>query len=462
MANPLFGPEIRWMLENDDRVEMETFCETLHPATVAETLEDFEVEDVWRILTSTSIGNQAHIFTYFPLESQVEMVEGTGRNHMARLIEQMPSDDRADLLQQLEPRVAEGLLRLVDEAERRDIAHLVKYPENTAGSLMTTEYAWLPAQITVGEALDRLRLQAPDSETIYYVYVVDERRRLLGVISLRDLILAPRQATVSDRMETHIVTIKVTDDVEEVAQEITRYDLLALPVVDEENRLVGIVTYDDVIDVVVEEATEDAHRMGAVDPLEEDYLQAGFTLIWRKRVLWLAVLFLAEMLTFNAMAYFDDTMRAVTVLAMFVPLCISTGGNSGSQAATLVCRAMATGQVEVGDWFRVFRRELLMGLALGAALGAIALFRTRFLTPTGVLQNPGGRQPTDIWELTLVVVVAVTSICIWGTLVGSMLPLLFKRLGIDPGIASSPFVATAVDMTGILIYFSIARWVMGL
>jgi magnesium transporter len=463
MAHPLFSPEIKWMLETDDREGMDTFCSTLHPATVAETLfEDFEIEEVWRVLTSTSIENQAEIFAYFPLEWQVEMAEETGRQHMARLIEQMSHDDRADLLRKLEPRVVDALLRLVDEADRRDIATLVKYPDNAAGSIMTTDYAWLPENISVGEAIDRLRVQAPDSETIYYVYVLDEQRRLLGVISLRELILAPRQDLIRDHMETQLVTVGVSEDPEHVAQEMTRYDLLAVPVLDADKRLVGIVTYDDVMDVVVEEATEDAHLMGAVDPIEEDYLEASFSLIWRKRVLWLSTLFLAQMLTFNAMVYFDDAMRAVTVLAMFVPLCISTGGNSGSQAATLICRAMAMGQVTLSDWFRVFRRELLMGLALGIALGVLAFFRTYYMTPESVLKNPPPHADTNLWGLTIVVVVAVMGICTWGTLVGSMLPLLFKRLGVDPGIASSPFVATAADVTGILIFFSISQLVLGL
>src|SRR5690242_18080332 len=222
MSHPLFGPEVRLMLQEGDAAEMKTFCETLHPATVAEALaDDFEPDEVWKVLGSTSIRDQADIFEYFPIEMQVKLVEGTGRPHMARLIEQMSHDDRADLLRRLEPQVVESLLRLVDEANRRDIAKLIDYPENTAGALMTTDYAWLPASITVEQALDRLRLQAPDSETIYYVYVVDDQRRLLGVVTLRELILAPRKAPVSELMDPHPVTVKVEDDREVVAQEMT-------------------------------------------------------------------------------------------------------------------------------------------------------------------------------------------------------------------------------------------------
>lgn len=532
MSHPLFGPEVRLMLQEDDAASLATFCETLHPATVAEALaDDFSVEEVWRILERTNIRHQAQVFEYFPIEWQVKMVEGTGRQHMARLIEQMSHDDRVDLLRRLPPPVAESLLRLVDEADRRDIATLVSFKENTAGALMTTDYAWLPANITVAEALDRLRLQAPDKETIYYIYVLNDHRQLLGVVSLRNLILAPRNSTIKDQMEARLVTARTGDDVEQVAQEIARFDLIAIPVVDDEGRLVGIVTHDDLIDVVVQEATEDAHLMGAVGPMEENYLEANFVTIWRKRAFWLACLFVAELFTFTAMAQFEEAIATVVVLSLFIPLVISTGGNSGSQAATLITRAMALGQVRLGDWWRVMRHELLMGVVLGLTLGGIGFVRaavtpedvrasgparhesfqvtvprgqpltvinhdkeTVVELPPGVSQVlladhkvdislprnselridetgdpnalvyhfPGGcavhRAPIDRWRLAMVVSQAVAAICLWGTLVGSMLPLVFRRFGIDPGIASSPFVATFVDVTGIVIYFSIATF----
>jgi magnesium transporter len=461
MVDVLFGPEIRLMLQEGDATEMKTFAETLHPATVASALEgELDVEEVWRFLENTSIKHQAAIFEYFPIDWQVKMVEGTGQQHMAKLIEQMSPDDRADLLRRLTPRVTESLLRLVDEADRRDIATLVKYAENTAGALMTTDYAWMPANILAGEALDRLRLLAPKSETIYYIYILSDDRKLLGVVSLRDLIVASRQTPIRDIMEKDVLFVRVTDDREQVAKEMARFDLLAIPVVDENGRMVGIVTHDDVIDVVVQEATEDVHRMGAVGPITENYLEANLFTVWRKRAVWLAALFVAEMFTFNAMAHFDDAMKAVTVLALFVPLCLSTGGNSGSQAATLIIRAMALGQVTARDWFRVLRHELLMGIILGLTLGAIGLARAWFLTPDHVLENET-RPKTDLFFLTIVVGQAVAAICIWGTLIGSMLPLIFKRLGVDPGVASSPFVATFVDVTGIIIYFSIAKmWLL--
>jgi magnesium transporter len=535
MVHVLFGPEVREMLQEGDDRGMQSFCEDLHPATVAEALtEELGVEEAWSFLGHTSIRQQAVIFEYFPIDWQVKMVEGTGRQRMAKLIEQMSHDDRAELLRRLSPRVQESLLCLVDEADRRDIATLVKYPENSVGALMTTDYAWLPASLTGAEALDRLRMLAPKSETIYYIYILDEQRRLLGVLSLRDLIVSPRQAVLRDLMEKEVVSVLVSEDREKVAREMARYDLLAMPVVDDERRMVGIVTHDDVIDVVVAEATEDAHRMGAVGPLEENYLEASFTLVWRKRATWLAFLFFAELFTFTALAHFEDAIAEVVVLSLFVPLCISTGGNSGSQAATLITRAIALGQVSPGTWMRVLRHEFLMGLVLGLTLGAIGFVRGA-ITPADVrgdtkerdvawqarvpksealppvhndatLELPAGtvqlvpttlKKPLEVvapqgesfhvdeqsdpdyrlfsfpkgcmvryeavsrWGLAIVISMAVASICLWGTLVGSMLPLVFRRFGVDPGIASSPFVATFVDVTGIIIYFSIATiWLL--
>lgn len=456
MAHVLFGPELRMMIAENDVAGMREFCESLHPATVAETLADeFEVEEAWRVLQTTNIRNQAAVFEYFPIEWQVKMVEGTGREKMAKLIEKMSHDDRVDLLRRLMPRVAEGLLRLVDEADRRDIAGLVSADENTAAGQMTTDYAWLPANITATEALERLRLQAPDKETIYYIFILDDQRRILGVLSLRNLILAPRHAQVRDIMDDQVISVKAGDDREKVAQELAHYDLLAIPVVDDQGRMVGIVTHDDVIDVVVQEATEDVHRLGGLGPLEEGYLEAGFFTVWKHRVVWLALLFLGGMFTVAALGGFQKSIEAVTVLTLFIPLCISTGGNSGSQAATLITRALALGQVSGRDWLRVLRHELLMGLALGLALGVLGFGRALLLSGDH-LANPDGSL-TDPWMLGWVIALAVVGICLWGTLVGSMLPLLLRRVGIDPAIASSPFVATLVDVTGIVIYFSIAQ-----
>ena len=547
MSHPLYGPEIQEMLLEHNTEGLRAICDTLHPATVAEALDDeFTPEQIWEVLSPSDIRTQAAIFEYLPNARQVAMVEGTARPQVGQLIGKMSHDDRVDLLRRLSGRVKESLLRLVDEADRRDMATLFTYDEDTVGALMTTDYAWLPPTLTAAEAIDQLRQQAPDRETIYYIYVLDEAarrpdgavapRKLLGIISLRDLILAPRHALVRDLMEHELVSLKIQDHQQKAAEILARYDFIAVPVLDDSGGLVGIVTHDDVIDVITQEATEDLQRQGGVSPIGEEYLQASFYRLWRSRAFWLSLLFVAELLTFWVMSYFEDAIATVVVLSLFVPLCISTGGNSGSQAATLVTRALALGQITPRDWRRVLRREVLMGLALGVTLGVIGFFRgtltppdtrsgprtvkepftahvpshqkldsatiaddenrTEFLMPAGValtrslaesqrVRLPANAEvpqprldgntltydfpsqcevrtkPVNAWDLGKVVGISVMGICLWGTLMGSMLPLFFKWRGIDPGLASSPFVATAVDVTGIFIFFSIASlWLL--
>jgi magnesium transporter len=497
-------------------------------------LDEFSAAEIWTVISPADVRTQAAIFEYLPLAKQIEVVE-SHREGVARLIEKMSHDDRVDLLRRLPARISESLLRLVDEADRKDIATLFEYGETTVGAIMTTDYAWLPPTLTAAEAVDQLRQQAPDRETIYYVYVLDELRKradgvaaprkLLGALSLRDLILAPRFALVRDLMEEELVTLNYKDDQELAGQVLARYDFIAVPVVDDNGGMLGIVTHDDVLDVVQEEATEDIQRQGGVSPLGQRYVDASFFAIWKSRAVWLALLFLAELLTFWVLSYFEDAISAVVVLALFVPLCISVGGNSGSQASTLITRSLALGEIAPGQWRRVLRRELIMGLALGTTLGGIAFIRGA-LTPTdtrggpekvnhpftatppaglGVTQDESGdyllpsgtsitrredkpllvrlekgtsispttlgpvefpapsevrSPPISRWQLGQVIALAVMTICLWGTLVGAMLPLMFRRLGLDPAVASGPFVATFVDVTGIAIYFIFAKSIL--
>jgi magnesium transporter len=451
------------MLEERNAAGLREFCETLHPATVAEALEgELSPEQIWEIISHANIRSQASVFEYLPHALQVEMAE-KARPQMGQLISKMSHDDRVDLLKRLPGRVAESVMRLVDEADRKDIATLFNYGENTVGALMTTDYAWLPATATAAEAIDLLRAQAPDKETIYYIYVLDDAtrrpdgslapRRLLGVISLRDLILAPRHALVRELMETDLVTLRYNQDAEAVAQLFSRYDFLAAPVVDEQFGLLGIVTHDDVLDVVQREATEDLQRQGAVGPIEGNYLDASFWTVWKSRAFWLAILFLLQMLTINAMARYEGELEKIAFLMVFVPLCLSVGGNAGSQASTLVTRALALDQIRVADWFRVFRRELFMALALAAGLGLLSILRTWALTPGSILQ----KVPNDaaFYQLMWSVTLAVMGICLTGALVGAMLPILIKKLRGDPALMSSPFIATLSDVLGIVIYFNI-------
>ncbi len=452
MVNTLYLPELREMLADKDEAGLREFCGAIHPARNADFMEGLTAAETWAVLLHAELSLRAEIFGYLDEVKKKEILQGQDRQQIADLIGELPPDDRVDLLEEVHPDVTEQLMPLLPVEERRDIQRLSSYPEGTAGAVMTTAFARVKVGLTVREAMDEVIRQLSDLETMYYVYVVDEDGHLAGVVSARQLFAAMRQpqTLVRDLVEREVVSVLVTDDQEAVARQVARFDFLAIPVVNAERRLEGIITHDDVIDVVVEEATEDAHRMGGVAPIAENILTASFATVWRRRMVWLSVLFVAELFTFTALAQFEDAIAAVVALSLFVPLCISTGGNSGSQAATLITRALALGQVSTQDWLRVLRREVLMGLALGVSLGAIAFFRAA-ATPQRVLGN------ADRWVLAVVLSLSVGLICLWGTLVGSLLPLFFKRLKIDPGIASSPFVATFVDVTGILIYFSIAK-----
>jgi magnesium transporter len=452
IINTLYLPELREMLAENRAAELREFCSELHPARTAEFMEGLTAEETWAVLQHAEPSVRAEVFGFFDRPRQVEIIETADRATMARLIAELPPDDRVDLVKHCDPAIVAELMPLLPADDRRDILRLRAYPENTAGALMTTAFAGLRASFTVRQALDAVVNQASELETIYYVYVLDDEGHLQGLVSARQLLSAMQRpdAPIRDMMERDLITANVLDAPEDVAHKVARFNLLAIPVVDEEHRMLGIITHDDVIDVVVSEATEDAHRMGGLAPFEDNVLQASFATVWRKRAGWLSLLFVAELFTFTALASYENAIAAIMALSLFVPLCISTGGNSGSQAATLITRALALGQVTPREWWRVLLHELLMGLALGATLGAVGFVRAA-LTPQSVLGT------ADRWMLALVISQAVALICLWGTVVGAMLPLLFRRLGIDPGIASSPFVATFVDVTGIIIYFSVAQ-----
>jgi magnesium transporter len=457
MTNTLYLPELREMLTEHNVAEMHEFSVALHPARTAEFMEGLTAAESWAILQHADPATRGQIFGYFNRDKQIEIIETGDRAEIGQLIAELPADDRVDILKAVPTNVVDELLPFVPALDRRDILRLRSYPEGTAGAMMTTQFARLPEGMTVKQALDEVAKQSEELETIYYVYIVDADDHLRGLVSARQLVsaLGKPNLLIDELMDHELVAVDVKDDQEQVAQKVARFDLHAIPVVDEEHHMLGIITHDDVIDIMREEATEDIHQAGAVTPGVDNYLETSFATVWRKRTVWLSCLFVAELFTFTAMTHFGNIGEAdvggYAVLMLFIPLCISTGGNSGSQAATLITRAMALGQVTLADWLRVLWHELAMGLALGCSLGAIGFVRA-FLTTQDTLKN------APRFDLAMVIAQSVALICIWGTLVGSMLPLVFKRLGFDPGYASSPFVATFVDVTGIIIYFSIANF----
>ena len=368
----------------------------------------------------------------------------------------LPPDDAADVLQTCEePRERDEFLALLDDQTRVEVTALLAYAEDDAGGLMNTRYARVRPDVTVDEAIAYLRRQGRDKlEHVYYVYVLEADQRLVGVLSIRDLFTAQPGKTVRDLMATDVVTARDDMDQEALGQLFAQHDMQAIPVVDAAGRMQGIVTVDDIVDVIQEEATEDIQKIGGTEALDAPYLQVGFREMLSKRVVWLAVLFVGESFTAAAMGRFEDEIAKAVVLSLFIPLIISSGGNSGSQASTLVIRAMALGEVTLGDWWRILHRELVQGLAMGTILAAIGFMRV--VIWQFVLHSYG-----DHYLLVAGTVAAsVVGVVTFGTIVGSMLPFILKRIGLDPASASAPFVATLVDVTGIVIYFTVASMLL--
>ncbi|MGH7200266.1 MAG: magnesium transporter [Planctomycetaceae bacterium] len=448
MYHELLLPDLRMMLQEDDQAGMAEFCQVFHPAAVAEVLELLDREQVWKVLSASPLPRQVEIFEFLSLAKQVEFVDSIDRQRLSRLLEEMAPDDRVDLLSRLDEQRVEALLPLIARAERNDIRKLLSFPENSAGAIMTTEYASLPENISVGEAIDRLRRQAPNRETIYYVYILGENRRLDGFVSLRDLILARPSVPLSEIIKREVISVRVDDDQEFVAQELGRYDFIAIPVVDSQNQLVGIVTHDDVLDIVQEEASEDAYRAAAVEPLEDGYLDTRLTTIAWKRGVWLLFLSVMAMMTAEVLERYESVSASHVWMVLFLPLVLASGGNAGSQSATIVIRTMAIGELSKGDNARLLRREPLVGILLGACLAAVDFI---------VAYAWFGQSPTESGVLAATVFLVV----MMGTVNGAMLPMLFKRLNMDPALMSNPLIASLSDVLGVIIYYTVALLLLG-
>jgi magnesium transporter len=444
LINTLYLPELREMLELGDADGLREFCTALHPARTAEFMEGLTAAESWTVLQAADQDTRVAIFSYLDREKQIEVIETCDPESVAPVITDMPADDRVDLLNAVDEDTSQSVTALVPIDERRDILRLQAYPEGTAGAMMTTEVARLPESLTVRQALEALSRIAENLETIYYIYIVDDNNHLRGAVSARQLVthLGKPNMPVSALMERNLVTVEATDDQEAVARKVADYDFLAIPVVDHEQHLVGIITHDDVIDVFQQEATEDAYLAGAVGPLEQGYLSIHWFEFTRHRAPWLAILFGGAILTIIALKSYHETIDQVALLVLFLPLIVSCGGNSGSQSATLIIRALTTKEITPAAWWAVVWRELLIGAALGLFLGAIGYAVGCFVAPTAVA--------------ALVVPITLILVVMCGTLVGSLLPLLFAKLGWDPALMSAPFVTCIIDIVGILIYMNVA------
>ncbi|HKM14584.1 MAG TPA: magnesium transporter [Marinospirillum sp.] len=421
---------------------------SLQPVDVADQLTALlSAEEIATCLDLLPLARRTEIFDYLSEGVQEEVAAVSNLESLMELLEALPADSAADLFNLLSSEQQADLLRDLPARNRATLQHLSRYPDGTAGALMTSEISLLPTGINVQRALEILRRTAAGSETIYHTYIVDPRHRLVGVISLRKLILAAPKASLDQLMTEELVTILPDQHQQEVVRLVSRYDLLALPVVDENQRLLGIITYDDAMDVAEEEATEDIHLSASIAPLEEGLLRTSLFNLYRSRVMWLILLIFANLISGVGIAFFEDTIAAKVALVFFLPLLIGSGGNAGAQASTLMVRGLAVGDVGLGDWTRLLGRELLVAGALGLTM-AIAV------SPIGMFR--GG------YDIALVVGFSMIVIVLFGSLLGMSLPFLLHRLNWDPATASTPLVTTLADAGGVVTYFALATWLLGL
>jgi magnesium transporter len=451
----LLAPDILVMLEESpDAIGAET--EELHAKDLADVAQTLPQEMVAPFLSALPVERAADVLEYLNEDLRSEVLETMSVRQAAELVTEMTPDDRADTLEGLEEETTEGILSEIPAAERAETEKLLAYEPDTAGGLMTTEFVSVSEDTPVDEALAAVRRIARSErrEAMNTIYTTDSAGRVKGVMSLRELLAAPEGGKVSDIAWQEVQTVPVTSDREEVAKLVREYDLVAVPVVDENGVIQGVVTVDDVIDALVEEHTEDVQRFGGMEALDMPYTQIGFFSMIGKRAPWLAALFLSEMLTTTAMGHFQGELEKAVVLALFVPLIISSGGNSGSQATSLIIRSLALGEIKLRDWWKIMLRELPSGLMLGTILGLMGIGRILLWQNLGIANYPHPNL------LALTIGVALVGVVTFGSLAGSMLPFILQKLGFDPASASAPFVATLVDVTGLSIYFYVALLIL--
>lgn len=457
MANPLLAPDLEELVAAGDEASLRDFCSGCHPASVGEFLSALKPDDIRAILRLVEPGLRAEIFSNLDEAAQEDTAARLPREELAELLTEMPSDDRVHLFRRLPERRQEDVMPAIARAEREEIRRLIAYDEGTAGAVMTSEYATVPPDLTVVEAVNHLRQVAPRSETIYYAYVLDADRKLVGSVSLRDLIVAPRQAKVRDLMQTEVASIRATADQEEAVRLIRQYDLLALPVVNDAGELVGIVTYDDAMDVLVQENAEDVEKMASIAGSHEGssaYLAASPWELFRSRALWIVAFSVVEMVAGSIILRYENAIATVPLLAAFIPMLTEAGGNTGCQSAAMVVRGLATGEFGAGDLPRIALKEFATAVLLGLSLGFVAFGRALF--------SGGAESLAATAHIALTIAVAIGAQVVSATVLGAILPLAASRLRLDPAVVSNPLLATTVDVTGLVLYFAIAAAMLGL
>ncbi len=438
------------VIKTEDKLAIKEFLNHQNISDVADLVYEFPDYES-SIIAGMSVHRAASVFKILEITTQKSVIQDLPPNTVASLLNELPADDRTDFLEELPSNAVRELIKLLDPQERRVTLSLLGYPENSIGRLMTPDYVYVYPDNTIEEVFATIRKYGKDSETINVIYVINKKGELLDDLRIHEFILNPPDKKVSELMDDRFIALHPEDDQETVSEVFKMNNRVALPVVSGSNKLLGIVTIDDILWVAEEEFTEDMQKMGGTAALEEPYIEIPLFRLYKKRIIWLIILFFGELITISAMQQFQDEIAKVVILATFIPLIISSGGNSGSQASTLIIQAMALGEVTIADWWRIMRREILSGLMLGTTLctlGITIIYIWHLLSPEtfGI----------HYMSIGLTVGCSLLGIVMWGSLMGSMLPLLLKRLGADPAASSTPFVATLVDVTGLIIYFSVA------
>lgn len=438
------------LLSSGDQVAIRDFLNHQNISDVADLIYEFPDHET-PIIANMSTHRASSVFKILDLSIQKRIIQTLPANTTATLLNDLPADDRTDFLEELPSNAVRELIKLLDPEERKITLSLLGYPDNSIGRLMTPDYVYVYPGNTIAEVFATIRKYGKDSETINVIYVINEKGELLDDIRIRDFILNSPEKRVSDLMDSRVVSLKAYDDQETAAEAFKMNNRDALPVVSNSNKLLGIVTIDDVLWIAGEEFGEDMQKIGGTAALEEPYIDIPLFGLYRKRIIWLIILFFGELITIAAMQHFQNEIAKVVILATFIPLIISSGGNSGSQASTLIIQAMALGEVTIADWWRIMRRELVSGFLLGLTiclLGIAVISTWHIMSPDTFGDH--------YLRIAFTVGISLLGIVLWGSLMGSMLPLFMKWLGADPAASSTPFVATLVDVTGLIIYFSVA------
>lgn len=442
--------QLEALIAEDNKLAISEFLNQQNISDVANLIYEFSQYET-QIIAHLSIHRAASVFKILDLAEQKRIISELPPFKTAELLNELSADDRTDFLEELPGSVVRELIKLLNPSERKTTLSLLGYPENSVGRLMTPDYVWVYEHNTVAEAIETIRRFGKDSETIDVIYVIDQQGKLVDDIKIRDIILSSPEKKINELIDGRVIVLHADDD-QEVASDVFKMNnRVALPVVSKSDKLLGIVTIDDILWVATEEYSEDMQKIGGTEALDEPYLDTPMMKLFRKRVGWLIILFLGEMLTASVMQFFEAEIAKAVVLALFIPLIISSGGNSGSQASTLIIQALATGDISIADWLRILKRELISGLLLGSVLGIVGYIR--ILTWHSIFPNVYGQH---FHLVGLVVGFTLLGVVLWGTISGSMLPLFLKKMGADPAVSSAPFVATMVDVTGLVIYFSVA------